>query len=80
MGTGVDCTIARLATTIAKVVGYEGDILWDAEKPDGAPRKLLNVEKINSTGWRANTSLETGLAKTYRWFCDSTTQGIIRGT
>jgi len=79
VGTGVDCTIAELATTIAKVVGYKGDIAWDVEKPDGAPRKLLNVEKISSLGWRANTSLDAGLTKTYRWFCDVAAEGVIRG-
>lgn len=79
IGTGIDCTIEELATTIAKVVGYKGDIVWDADKPDGTPRKLLNVEKINSIGWQASTGLEAGLAKTYRWFTDVASQGVIRG-
>lgn len=68
VGTGVDCTIRELVETVAKVVGFEGRIKFDASKPDGAPRKLMNVERINSLGWYSKVSLEDGLKTTYDWF------------
>ena len=68
VGTGQDCTIKTLAQTIAKVTGFAGRIIFDATKPDGTPRKLLDVSRINSMGWQASTSLEEGLSKTYAWF------------
>jgi GDP-L-fucose synthase len=68
VGTGVDCTIRELVVTVAKVVGFKGDIEFDATKPDGAPRKLMNVEKLKSLGWVYETSLENGLNNTYNWF------------
>ena len=68
MGTGVDVTISKLAETIAKIVGYQGDLRFDVTKPDGTPRKLLDVSKLSSLGWRAKTSLEEGIKKTYEWY------------
>ncbi|MDQ2045211.1 GDP-L-fucose synthase [Pseudoalteromonas sp. 20-92] len=68
VGTGVDCTIRELVETVAKVVGFEGQIKFDTSKPDGAPRKLMNVERINSLGWYSKVSLEDGLKTTYDWF------------
>jgi GDP-L-fucose synthase len=68
VGTGVDCTIAELALTIADVVGFEGDVTFDTTKPDGAPRKLMNVSRLESMGWEAGISLKEGLASTYSWF------------
>jgi len=68
VGTGVDCTIRELAETMAKVVGFEGDVEFDATKPDGAPRKLMNVERLKGLGWQYKTSLEVGLSSTYDWF------------
>jgi len=65
IGTGVDCTIAELAEYIKDVVGYTGKIVFDPTKPDGTPRKLLDVSKINKLGWQAKTSLNSGLEKTY---------------
>ena|GEM_PF-3122346 len=67
-GTGVDVTIRELAETIKLVVGFEGELKSDARKPDGTPRKLLDVSKINSLGWRAKISLADGLRSTYEWF------------
>lgn len=67
-GTGKDQTIRELAETIKSVVGYNGEIVWDATKPDGTPRKLLDVSRINSLGWHATIGLEPGIAKTYDWF------------
>jgi len=79
VGTGIDCSIEELATTVAKVVGYRGSIVWDTDKPDGTPRKLLNVDRAKQLGWQASTSLEDGLKKTYSWFCQVETQGQLRG-
>jgi GDP-L-fucose synthase len=70
VGTGSDVTIADLATIIASTVGYSGTITWDTSKPDGTPRKLLDVERITSTGWRPKISLEDGIASTYAWFTE----------
>ena len=63
IGFGKDVTIKELAELIQKTVGFEGDIVWDGSKPDGVPRKLLNVSKINQLGWKAQTTLERGLIK-----------------
>ena len=68
IGTGTDLSIEELAEQIAHTVGFEGAIVFDTEKPDGTPRKLLNVDKINELGWQAKTSLEEGLKKTYASF------------
>jgi GDP-L-fucose synthase len=68
VGTGTDVTIQELAQTIQKVVGHEGSITWDATKPDGTPRKLLDVSKLNSLGWKAHVELEEGIKQTYDWF------------
>ena len=68
IGTGIDVTIRELAETVAKVVGFNGDIHFDSSKPDGAPRKLLDVSLINKLGWNASVELEKGLASTYKWY------------
>jgi len=68
VGTGVDCSISELAQTVAQVVGYEGKLMFDASKPDGAPRKLLDVSRLNVLGWTAEISLKEGLQNTYAWF------------
>lgn len=70
VGTGVDCTIRELAETMASVVGYQGDIVFDASKPDGTPRKLMDVERLAKLGWKYDIDLTTGLAKTYQWFLE----------
>jgi len=71
VGTGKDITIKELAKTIAKVVGYEGDIAWDTTKPNGTPRKLLNVDKLYNLGWKHSIELEEGLEKTYNWYLEN---------
>jgi GDP-L-fucose synthase len=68
LGTGVDYSIKELAEAIAKVVGFEGDILWDTSKPDGTPRKLLDSSRFLALGWQPKTSFEDGLAMTYKWY------------
>jgi GDP-L-fucose synthase len=68
VGTGIDCTIRELAETLAEVTGFRGHIAFDSTKPDGTPRKLLDVGKLARLGWRASIGLREGLADTYRWF------------
>jgi GDP-L-fucose synthase len=68
VGTGTDLTIRELAETIARVVGYRGGFTYDSTKPDGTPRKLLDVSRLSALGWRASTSLEAGLKRSYDWF------------
>lgn len=68
VGTGVDCTIRELAETIAEVTGFQGDIAFDATKPDGTARKLMDVGKLEQLGWKAGISLKDGLRQAYEWF------------
>ena len=68
VGTGEDCTIAEMALTMAEVVGFEGEVVFDSTKPDGTPRKLMDVSKLNALGWKYSISLKEGLAMTYQWF------------
>jgi GDP-L-fucose synthase len=68
VGTGRDCTIRELAERIAHIIGYGGDIIFDTSKPDGTPRKQLDVSRMTELGWTATTSLEDGLRETYAWF------------
>jgi GDP-L-fucose synthase len=68
VGTGEDCTIRDLATTIAEVTRFTGSITFDQSKPDGPPRKLLNVKRLDSIGWQAKTDLKSGLTVAYRWY------------
>jgi len=68
VGTGQDLTIRELAETIARVIGYRGGFVYDRSKPDGTPRKLLDVSRLAAMGWRAATSLEAGLRQSYEWY------------
>ena len=68
IGSGKDITIKQLAETIQNVVGHKGDIIWDNSKPDGTPRKLLDVSKMKALGWHYSTNLKEGVEKTYEWF------------
>lgn len=68
VGTGVDVTIRELAGTVAQVVGYRGETVWDASKPDGTPQKLLDVSKLTATGWRSTIDLAAGLERTVAWY------------
>jgi GDP-L-fucose synthase len=68
VGSGIDCTIKELTEAVAKTVSYQGRIVWDISKPDGAPRKLMKVTRLNSLGWKSEISLEEGLEKTYKSF------------
>jgi GDP-L-fucose synthase len=68
VGTGKDCRIKDLADTIANIVGYSGGIKWDTSKPNGTPRKLLDVTRLTNLGWRAKVPLEVGIKRAYMWF------------
>ena len=71
MGSGKDITIKELAETIQKVTGHQGKIIWDASKPDGTPRKLMDVSKMSELGWQYSTELEEGIEQTYAWFLEN---------
>ncbi len=77
VGTGEDVSITELAETIAAVVGYDGGFEYDTSKPDGTPRKLMDVSRLKAQGWTAKTSLKDGIAATYRWYLEN--QGNARG-
>ena len=74
VGTGTDVTIKELAETVMSVVGFAGNIVFDASKPDGTPRKLLNVDKLKELGWQAHTSLKDGIAKAYSDYLTNVSQ------
>lgn len=71
VGTGEDLTIKELAHTIQKAVGHSGEIIWDSSKPDGTPRKLMDISKMHSLGWKHIVNLEEGIKKTYQWFLEN---------
>ncbi len=68
VGTGEDLTIKHLAETIQRIVGHQGEIIWDSSKPDGTPRKLMDVSRMHELGWKHQMKLEEGIVKTYDWF------------
>lgn len=68
VGTGTDITIKNLAETVQRIVGHQGTIVWDDTKPDGTPRKLMDVSKMKTLGWQATTPLDQGIENTYNWF------------
>ena len=72
VGTGTDVSIKKLAETVQTITGHQGEIIWDAEKPDGTPRKLLDVSKLNKLGWKTEIELQHGIEKTYAWFLENT--------
>jgi GDP-L-fucose synthase len=78
VGTGEDVSIKELAEKIKDTVGFNGEIVWDTSKPDGTPRKLLNIDKIKNLGWTPKTSLEEGIKITYEWYLSNQENGAIR--
>jgi GDP-L-fucose synthase len=79
IGCGEDLTIKELAALIQRTVGHRGEIRWDTSKPDGTPRKLLDVSRLNALGWRASIPLAEGTAATYRWFEANQQQALKSG-
>ncbi len=77
VGTGVDCTIRELAETIVKVTGFQGKLEFDATKPDGTPRKLMDVSRLKDLGWSYSISLEDGLKDAYHWFVENHTDARL---
>ncbi|MFT5435570.1 MAG: GDP-L-fucose synthase [Ulvibacter sp.] len=71
VGTGEDLTIKELAETIQKVIGHSGDLIWDSSKPDGTPRKLMDISKMHALGWKHKIELQEGIEKTYSWFLEN---------
>jgi GDP-L-fucose synthase len=71
IGTGEDLSISELAGLVSDVIGFKGDIVYDSSKPDGTPRKLMDVSRINNLGWKYKTSLKEGIEKTYEWFLNN---------
>jgi len=78
VGTGTDVTIKELTETVAATTGFTGRVVWDATKPDGTPRKLLDVSRLAGLGWRAKINLKDGLAKTYSSFLSEQAGGTLR--
>lgn len=78
VGVGTDISIKELAKLISSIVGYEGEINWDISKPDGTPRKLLDISKLNKIGWRANTTLEKGIKLTFKSYLEELKTKTIR--
>ncbi len=74
VGTGEDLSIRELAEMIQKITGHKGEIMWDSDKPDGTPRKLMDVNKIHDAGWKHSIDLEAGLTDTYEWFLENVNQ------
>ena len=68
IGTGEDLSINELALTIKSIVGYKGKMVYDTTKPDGTPRKLLDVSRLRATGWKHKTTLKEGIEKVYQWY------------
>ncbi|MGE5847190.1 MAG: GDP-L-fucose synthase family protein [Ignavibacteria bacterium] len=75
IGTGKDITISELASLIGEIVGFKGEIVYDSDKPDGTPRKLMDVSRIHSLGWEHKTPLREGIEKTYKWYVENRAQG-----
>ena len=71
VGSGKDITIKELAEMIQKIIGHQGNIIWDESKPDGTKKKLMDVSKMKELGWEYTTELEDGIKKTYSWFLDN---------
>ncbi len=77
VGTGLDCTIRELAETMVAVIGFKGQLVFDSSKPDGTPRKLMDVSRLKALGWEAKITLENGLKTTYQWYLENEDQ--LRG-
>ena len=77
VGTGLDCSIKKLTEIIAEIVGFQGSIVWDETKPDGAPRKLMDSKKLNEIGWQPRIELKSGLYSTYKNYLELVSYGNV---
>jgi len=77
IGTGRDLTIGELADTVKSIVGFKGEVIWDATKPDGTPRKLLDISRMTALGWKAKTGLEEGISKVYAWYRENAGAAVM---
>mgnify|MGYP003457562688 CR=1 FL=1 len=71
VGTGDDLSLKELALLVQKVIGHQGEIIWDTSKPDGTPRKVMEVSKLKKMGWSPKITLEQGIEETYQWFLEN---------
>ncbi len=71
IGTGLDCTIQELAGIVSEIIGYPGEVFWDTSKPNGTPRKLLDISRLSALGWNAKISLKEGIKQSYKWYCEN---------
>ena len=78
VGCGEDMTVHALAKLVCEVVGFEGELLWDRTRPDGTPRKLLDVSKVTQLGWKPRIALRDGIARTYEWFLENYAPQLTR--
>jgi GDP-L-fucose synthase len=76
VGTGIDITVRELAELVAKVAGWQGKFAYDRSKPDGMPRKVMDVSRLNALGWKAKTPLEEGFRRAYRWYVDEVAERV----
>jgi GDP-L-fucose synthase len=78
IGSGEDLSIKELASTVARAAGFTGQIQWDSSKPDGTPRKVLDVSRIKALGWKPTITLEEGIASTIAWYKEANARGEVR--
>lgn len=79
IGTGKEITIRELAETVCRTVGFEGEIIWNKDMPDGTPRKLTNVDKLHNMGWKHKVDLEEGVRLAYEWFKENIDMARMNG-
>jgi GDP-L-fucose synthase len=78
VGTGEDLAIKELAEKVAEAAGFKGEIEWDSTKPDGTPRKVLDISRISALGWKPTITLEQGIASTIAWYKEASARGEVR--
>jgi GDP-L-fucose synthase len=78
IGTGEDLSIKELARKVAKAAGYNGEIEWDSTRPEGTPRKVLDISRIKALGWKPTITLEDGIASTIAWYREASARGEVR--
>jgi GDP-L-fucose synthase len=77
VGTGIDITVRELAGLVAEVAGWQGEFVYDPSKPDGMPRKVMDVSRLKALGWQAKMPLEEGFRRAYRWYVNEVAEGAV---